>query len=148
MGTRKLVKLGNSMPQLDVRFLSRISLLLLFATLPAFAQAPVTPDKIDIAGDWAVRVHEDAPFRSATFELGDYTGLPINAAARQKASTWSAYILTLPEHMTRPFGPPIALRSQAANLRVQKVSDPVTQTLIAYTIEGLYARPDRVIWMD
>jgi len=58
--------------------------LLLFATLPAFAQAPVTPDKIDIAGDWAVRVHEDAPFRSATFELGDYTGLPINAAARRR----------------------------------------------------------------
>ena len=139
MGARKLVKLDPSMPQL---------LLLLFVTLPAFAQAPVTPAKIDIAGDWAVRVTEDLPFRSATFELGDYTGLPINAAARQKASTWSASILTLPEHMTRPFGPPIAMRSQAANLRVQKVSDPVTQTLIAYTIEGLYGRPDRVIWMD
>jgi hypothetical protein len=50
--------------------------------------------------------------------------------------------------MAQPFGAPIAMRSSVANLRVQKISDPVTQSLIAYTLEGLYTRDDRVIWMD
>jgi hypothetical protein len=62
---------------------------------PAFAQ-------IDIAGDWGARIHEDQPHRAPGAELGDYTGLPINAAVRQKASTWDASILSLPEQMAKP----------------------------------------------
>ena len=61
----------------------------------AFAQ-------VDISGDWASRVHEDQPHRAPGAELGDYTGLPINDAARQKASHWDASILALPERMAQP----------------------------------------------
>ena len=53
---------------------------------PALAQ-------IDISGEWAARGTEDQPHRGPGAELGDYTGLPINAAARQKASVWYASIL-------------------------------------------------------
>ncbi len=44
-----------------------------FAT-DAFAQSA----RIDLAGEWAARVHEDAVYRGAGGLLGDYTGLPIN----------------------------------------------------------------------
>jgi len=33
-------------------------------------------------------------------------------------------------------------------MRVNKVMDPVAQTLVAYTLEGVFGRDDRVIWMD
>jgi hypothetical protein len=57
--------------------------LLLGNAVPAAAQ-------IDIAGEWAARVHEDQPHRVPGAELGDYSGLPINEAARQKARSWDA----------------------------------------------------------
>ena len=109
--------------------------------VPATAQ-------IDLSGDWAVRVHEDQPQRAPGPELGDYTGLPINAAVRQKASHWDASILSLPEHMAKPHPAQYFMRGPGPNMRVAKVSDPVTQALLAYTIEGVFGRDDRVIWMD
>lgn len=136
------------MPECAVRFLSRICLLVPFVTMPVFAQAPAAPGRIDLAGEWAVRINEDQHYRSNRFALGDNLGIPLNAAARQKADTWSAATLSLREHQTKPFGAPINMRSAVTNLRIQKIADPVTQILIAYTIEGLYGRPDRVIWMD
>jgi len=104
--------------------------------------------QIDISGEWASRIHEDWPHRLPGADLGDYTGLPINAAARQKASGWDASILALPEHMAKPHPAQYFMRGPGPNIRVTKVTDPVTQTLIAYTIEGVYGRDDRVIWMD
>jgi len=70
-------------------------LAVLLAAAPAFAQ-------VDISGEWAARVHEDQPHRGPGAELGDYTGLPINEAVRQKASSWDASILSLPEQMAKP----------------------------------------------
>src|SRR5947208_15055200 len=59
---------------------------------PLFAQAPVAPAggavRVDISGEWAATTHEDVPHRNPGAELGDYTGLPINAAPRQKAGHW------------------------------------------------------------
>ena len=55
--------------------------LFLFATLmsvPAFAQ-------IDFSGQWGQRYYEDQEERSPGGELGDYTGLPLNDAARMRA---------------------------------------------------------------
>ena len=43
--------------------------------VPAFAQ-------VDFTGEWAPLYHEDGPERLPGPELGDYTELPINAAAR------------------------------------------------------------------
>src|SRR5262245_38027256 len=67
----------------------------ILAAVPAAAQ-------VDIAGEWAARAQEDQPHRGPGAELGDYSGLPINAAARQKASHWDASILSLPEAMAKP----------------------------------------------
>jgi hypothetical protein len=75
-----------------------IALVMLAFAWPAAAQ-------VDIAGEWAARVHEDQPHRAPGAELGDYTGLPINAAARQKADTWDASILSAPEEVPKPHAP-------------------------------------------
>jgi hypothetical protein len=114
---------------------------LILAAAPAYAQ-------VDISGEWASRVNEDQPHRAPGAELGDYTGLPINAAARQKASHWDASILSLPEQMAKPHPAQYFMRGPGPNMRVQKIADPVTQTVIAYTLEGVFGRDDRVIWMD
>ena len=112
----------------------------------AFAQNVAT--QVDISGEWAARVHEDQPHRIPGAELGDYTGLPINAAVRQKASSWDASILSLPEQMAKPHPGMYFMRGPGPNMRINKVNDPVTQTLTALTLEGVFGRDDRVIWMD
>ena len=63
-----------------------VSLALMFTALltgPAFAQ-------VDFTGEWAPLYHEDGPERLPGPELGDYTELPINAAARMAADTYDA----------------------------------------------------------
>jgi hypothetical protein len=103
---------------------------------------------VDLSGEWGRRIHEDQPHRNPGAELGDYTGLPINAAARQKASSWDASILSLPEHMAKPHPAQYFMRGPGPDMRINKITDPVTQTLIAFTLEGIFGRDDRVIWMD
>ena len=68
----------------------------------------------DFSGESAIRLHEDEPQRQAGpnavvpgrhgIELGDYTGLPINAAARLMADTWDASIQTAPRAPARTRG--------------------------------------------
>jgi hypothetical protein len=123
---------------------SRCAMMLLGVALlasPALAQ-------VDISGEWAARVHEDQPHRAPGAELGDYTGLPINAAARQKASHWDASILSLPERMAQPHPAMYFMRGPGPNMRIIKRTDPVTFQLVAYTLEGVFGRDDRIIWMD
>ena len=114
------------------------------------AQAPGGggPPKTDIAGDWAVVSNEDQPHRAPGPELGDYTGLPINAAERQKADAWDATILSQPERQTQAHPVQYLMRGPGPALRILKILDPVTQNQVAYTIAGGFGRADRVVWMD
>jgi hypothetical protein len=118
-----------------------------FACIVTMAATPAIA-QVDIAGEWAARVTEDQPHRGPGAELGDYTGLPINAAARQKASVWDASILSLPERMAQPHPAMYFMRGPGPNMRIVKRNDPVTHQLIAYTLEGVFGRNDRIIWMD
>ena len=108
---------------------------------PAFAQ-------IDLTGMWAPIFHEDQVERIPGPDVGDYAGLPINDAARQKASHWDASILSLPERMAQPHPAVYFMRGPGPNMRITKRTDPVTHQLVAYTLEGVFGRDDRVIWMD
>src|SRR6185295_15212827 len=68
----------------------------LFCSRPAFAQ-------FDFAGQWVPLFHEDYPDRLPGPELGDYTGLPINDAARLRADSWDAdRISVVSEYQCRP----------------------------------------------
>src|ERR1043165_4270131 len=93
-----------------------ICLTFIAAVRPAFAQ-------VDFSGEWAPRFYEDQPERVPGPELGDYLGLPINAAARMRADTWDASLLTLPEWQCRPHSADYIWRGPS-NLTISKEIDP------------------------
>ena len=98
----------------------RIALLLLVATVvaaPAYAQ-------VDISGEWARDNHEDQPHRAPGADLGDYTGMPINAAARLKAESWDASVLSQPEQQAKPHPAQYSMRGPQPNLRITKIVPP------------------------
>src|SRR5213595_3489112 len=115
------------------------------------AQQPPGPPPIvrtDISGEWAVVSNEDQPHRAPGPELGDYTGLPINDADRQKAEAWDATILSQPERQAQAHPAQYWMRGPQPPLRILKILDRVTQQQIAYTIAGGFGRADRIIWID
>src|SRR5881296_1620244 len=87
------------------------------------ASAQVTANQgLDLSGEWAPRFHEDQPERIPGPEIGDYLGLPINDAARLRADSWDASLLTLPEHQCKPHPADYSPRGPA-NLRITKEVD-------------------------
>ena len=116
--------------------------------LTALAQNAPPGPVIDLAGEWAAQVHEDAIYRGAGGFLGDYTGLPINAAARQMAESWDADVLSQPERQTQAHPAQYAMRGEGPNIRISEVRDPVTDRLIALRLVGVFGRADRTIWLD
>jgi hypothetical protein len=119
---------------------------------PMMAQAPAAGGggavRMDISGNWAVTINEDQPHRVPGPELGDYTGLPINAAARQKAEAWDATILSQPERQAQAHPAQYWMRGPGPALRILPILDPVTQVQVAYTIAGGFGRADRIVYID
>jgi hypothetical protein len=89
---------------------------LLLAVSPAAAQ-------MDLSGEWVAHTDEDQPHRVPGAELGDYTGLPINAAARQKADSWDASILSQPEQQAKPHPAQYFMRGPRPDVRWTKIVD-------------------------
>jgi hypothetical protein len=114
----------------------------------AFAQTAPPAPVIDLTGEWASRNHEDAIYRGAGGFLGDYEGLPINAAARQMAESWDADVLSQPERSTQAHPAVYAMRGEGPNIRISEIRDPVTEQLIALRIVGMFGRADRMVWLD
>ena len=111
----------------------RVAASVVFATGlagPVLAQA-------DISGEWANLLHEDVNHRNDAIgggpRIGDYTGLPINDAARLRADSWDASINTLREHQT-VFAPAAYWARGGGGMRISKVVDDDTQRLLAYKI--------------
>jgi len=103
--------------------------------------------QVDFSGEWSARYHEDQEHRIPGPLLGDYTGLPINDAARLKADSWDASILSLREHQAKPHPSTYSLRGPA-NIRILKVIDPVTQRTIGFELFGTFGQATRTIWLD
>lgn len=106
----------------------------------AFAQ-------VDLSGTWAQRQHEDLPDRGAGPDFGDYTGLPINDAARFRAETWDSQKWSIPEHQCEPhpadYGP-----HGPANLVIERQLDPYNLKVNAWHVTVSWMTPKRTIWMD
>lgn len=102
--------------------------------------------QVDLSGEWSNIYHEDAPHRGAGPELGDYTGLPINEAARVKAESWDASILSTRERQCIPHVAVYAYRGPTS-LRIWAEGDTASGEIIAYHLQGSYGRP-RTVWMD
>ena len=122
---------------------SVLPVVILLAAGPVWAQ-----QQVDISGEWASRIMEDQPHRGQGAELGDYTGLPINEAARQKASSWDA----VDSLSARTHGQ-AARRAVAHAWSGPEHADheghgPSDADRDGLTIEGVFGRNDRIIWMD
>ncbi len=110
-------------------------------SLPAFAQ-------VDFTGEWAPLYHEDGPERLPGPELGDYTELPINDAARMAGDTYDAdRISVVPEYQCRPHGGDYSMRG-LGNLRIWREIDQNSEKLIAFHTHMLAWDSERTIWMD
>jgi hypothetical protein len=108
-------------------------------SVPAFAQ-------IDFSGQWGQRYFEDQEERAPGGELGDYTGLPINDAARMRADTWDAAIYGLNEWQCRPHSAVYMWRS-VHPARIWKELEPVTGEVIAIHA-NFHDLIERVVYMD
>jgi hypothetical protein len=119
----------------------RIALLALtaLAGLPAFAQ-------VNLNGVWSSILDEDWPDRLFGPELGDYTGVPLNAAARLRAMTWDASLITLPEYQCRVH--PADYAPSFADIRIWEDIDKDTQQTVAIHLHHFAWGTERTIWMD
>lgn len=120
-------------------------LLAVVATL--FFGRSASAQVVDLSGVWAPLMHEDAPERAAGPEVGDYLGLPITDAARLKADSWQASLLTLPEHQCKPHPSTYGFRG-VGNLRIWTDVDDATQDLIKINTQIQWMEQKREIWMD
>jgi hypothetical protein len=114
--------------------------LLLLIGVPAFAQ-------IDFSGEWQDLYHEDQMERIPGPSVGDYLGIPINEGARLRGDSWQASMLTLPERQCVPH-PAVYGLWGPANLRISKVTDPITQDVQAFIVFGTFGHATRTIWLD
>jgi len=121
------------------------------AAVLLFALASRAFAQVDLAGEWGALngVSEDQPHRVPGPTLGDYTGLPINDAARLKARSWDASVLSQPERQAQPHPAQYAVRGGGGpNLHISKVLDQVTRQLLAFEMCCFFGGYTRTIWMD
>jgi len=120
--------------------------LIVFAAV-LFVGRPASAQVVDLSGVWAPLMHEDAPERAAGPEVGDYLGLPINDNMRLRGDSWSASLLTMPEHQCKPHPSTYGFRG-VGNLRIWTDVDDATQNLIKINTQIQWMEQKREIWMD
>lgn len=103
--------------------------------------------QFNLAGTWAQLVHEDQGERGGGPRIGDYTGLPINDAARLRADTWSPDRWTVPEHQCEPHPIDYAPLGPASML-ITADHDPVSYNVIAWHLTFSWMNTTQTIWMD
>jgi glyoxylase-like metal-dependent hydrolase (beta-lactamase superfamily II) len=101
--------------------------------------------QVDLSGQWSASGHEDSAHRGGV-QIGDYTGVPINAAGLMKAESWDENVISTHERQCIPHPVPYSFRGPG-NFHVSTSIDPDTGAILAYQTVGTYGRP-RTIWMD
>src|SRR5580765_1086304 len=118
------------------------------AGLMAISVAVPAGAQVDLAGNWAALYHEDLPDRIPGPELGDYSGIPINDAARLRADSYDAdRISVVSQYECRLHGADYSMRG-FANLRIDPVVDPQTQRIVAIHTRMAFQGMERTIWLD
>jgi hypothetical protein len=113
---------------------------MLAAAAPARAQ-------VELSGSWAARNHEDALERGAGPYAVDYTGLPLNEDAREKALSYSASQLGMIERQCGLY-PPHYIALGPFGLKIWNETDSITGETIAWKIGAWEDRAATTIWMD
>ena len=110
---------------------------LVLAAQTAFAQS-------DLSGHWVKPNHED---HAGDARIGDYTGLPINDAARMKADAWDSERWGMPEHQCEPH-PATYAPIGPSNMRILPIIDPQTQEIVAWDMVLHWMEMHRTVYMD
>jgi hypothetical protein len=114
--------------------------ILLVAAAPSFAQ-------VSFVGDWSGRYHEDQPDRVPGEEPGDFSGIPLNDAARRFGDAWDVARHSVLEHQCAPYTLPYMFFGPN-QFRIWEERHPDTQELTAIQMfMGTYQQR-RTIWMD
>jgi glyoxylase-like metal-dependent hydrolase (beta-lactamase superfamily II) len=116
------------------------ALIVLSASVNAFAQ-------MELSGEWAGKYHEDQTDRIPGDVQGDFSGVPMNDAARRYAESYDVRRVTLLEHECAPYNLAHIFRGPM-QFRMWEEKDPATQLIVAYNqFLGTYQQ-FRTIWMD
>lgn len=118
----------------------RSTLILLFAFVALASR--LTLAQVDLTGQWSPRVYNDH------MDIGDYTGIPLNDAARLRAESWHPEQLDLPENLCRPHPIDIGLRVSVSQLQITNELDPDTRQPVGLRLHVAWQEPEQVIYMD
>jgi hypothetical protein len=135
-----MVRNQAAMTPLRIIFRAAISLLLLAA--PAFAQQ-------DLSGTWSARNYGDSlatrpgPGPSPV----DFTGVPLNDAARSQALTYSPSKISMPDRVCTLYAPSYVLLGPFG-LKLWNETEPRTGTTVAWKIGAWEDRETITVWMD
>jgi cyclase len=114
--------------------------------LAVLTAAPASA-QINFVGEWNGRYHEDQPDRVPGEEPGDFSGVPINEAARMFGDSWDVARHSVLEHQCAPYTLPYMFFGPN-QFRIWQEHNPDTQELIAIRMHlGTYQQ-ERTIWMD
>ncbi len=113
----------------------------------SLATALATQASAQIFGHWNPIMHEDQEERGPGPFAGDYAGLPVNDAARMRADSWQASLLTLPEHQCKPHPSTYGFRG-VGNLYIWQELDPVSLEEVKIGTHIRWQAQRRTIWMD
>jgi hypothetical protein len=117
-------------------------LLIAAGCLPAAASA-----QLSIAGEWTGQYHEDFDDRVPGDVQGDFSGVPMNDAARRYAEAFDVTRVNVLEHQCQPYNLAHIYRGPL-QFRIWEEKDPANQEIIAYRqYLGTYMQW-RTIWMD
>ena len=121
------------------------ALLVLFAAV-LWVSLPARAQTTDFSGEWANRCTEDYIARCGMGEqLGDYLGVPLNAAGRMRAETSDVAEWGLPEFQCRPHPSPYQWRA-ANGMRITKEINPISRELTAYHVSWLRSLDRPIYW--
>jgi glyoxylase-like metal-dependent hydrolase (beta-lactamase superfamily II) len=115
-------------------------LVVVLASVPAHAQ-------VSLEGEWVGQYHEDQTDRIPGDVQGDFTGVPLNDAARRYADSFDVTRVNLLEHQCEPYNLPHIYRGPL-QFRIWNEKDPGSQEIVALKeYLGTYQQW-RTIWMD
>jgi len=113
------------------------------------AQGPARPAMpTDITGEWRLDNNEDPGMVGGQGQppLGDYLGIPFNAAGRMRADTSAESIWGTTEYQCRPHSAPHQWRG-LGGARILKEQDPLTREVKAFHIQFMRSL-DWPVYMD
>ncbi len=103
---------------------------------------------LDYSGVWRPLFHEDGPERVPGPGFGDYSGIPINDAARMRGDSYTPNrISQVTEYICRQHGGDYSMRG-LADLRILSDIDPRTQQATAFKTRIGFHNMQRTIWLD